>query len=341
MSTLATWQQALSQDEKKQLSQCAARINQTVDETAKTVKHAKISIGHVLNEARDVLPSDAAFGEWARASTPFDSSQTWNPLMHIARAEEQGILSDEMIDNSSPAVLAKVIRLPEATRDALLQQIEEGDQIKRSDVPTVAQATAAEERATGDTPFDTGIDVPVDVPTTTGDTSSCADDPLTSTDPSVVIRGISALHMEHGEGPQEAAERIAAFNRADERGVQHDVDDKPEPTAAEEAREQVKKERKQATATEKVERQQANWQEIIDSSFEKRLDAIRSLLGAATQLELALALLGLDTDPQVLSNERTLNFIVQGLHDTEAQTTQEEMQITAAEKVINEAREEW
>lgn len=143
-----SWHTGLSQGEKKVLKKYADEIFVIADQTAKTVKEAKIQIGSVLNKARQCLPNDAAFGQWARANTPFDAPQQWGQLMHLSTAKDDGILTDEMVDNSSPAVLAKIIRLPEAVRDELLDKVESGEQVKREDVPTVAQAEKIEPTTT-------------------------------------------------------------------------------------------------------------------------------------------------------------------------------------------------
>lgn len=139
------WNFALSTADVKALRAIAVKIKSTVDKTADTVSKAKLTIGLELNNARAIMPNDKQFGEWARVNTPFDSSSTWNPLMHLARAKSDGVLTDEMLDNSSPAVLAKIIRLPDTTRDILLESVAQGDAPRRDEVPTVAEAEVMED----------------------------------------------------------------------------------------------------------------------------------------------------------------------------------------------------
>ena len=260
----------LSESEKGKLNQYKLAIRDIVGEAEATLNRARVNVGHELLNARAIIKSDKNFGIWARWNTPFDSSSVWNPLMHIAQAELDGILTDEMLKNSNPAVLAKVIRLPDETRDDLLSQIEAGEKVKRADVPTVAEAKQRE---------------------------------AASGDPAEVT----------GEEGQSKAER----------------------------EEPVKEKPKQKNALDVVEEKRADWQELIDSPFAERFLMIKDLVGVAEQIELALALLGLDNDPQVLPNAQTLSFIEAALLEHECDGKGEEMQVKSAVRVINEARDSW
>jgi len=282
MGELSTWQAGLNQAEKQTLSLYALTINTTVDETYTTVKRAKIAIGHQLNKARDVLKSDQKFGEWARIKTPFSASQHWGPLMKIAAAEANGILTDEMIDNSSPAVLAKILRLPEPTRDELLEKVASGEQVKRDQVPTVAQAEAGEVPLVSEVPIEP--EAKEEAPVTAETTSR----------PSVDTMNEAKATKKNQDDRQ--ALRVAGVDE---------------------------------------------WREIIDMKFEYRLDAVADLRASITDLEAALATLGLDVDPQNLPNEQTLSIIEEGLRQEEADSPIERIALQSAVQTINEAREEW
>ena len=84
----------LSMTERARLGVLKDDIMGTMHEAEATLNRARINVGHKLNEVRAIIPNDNNFGIWARWNTPFDSSSVWNPLMHLATAEKNGIVTD-------------------------------------------------------------------------------------------------------------------------------------------------------------------------------------------------------------------------------------------------------
>ena len=69
----------------EKLNEVRETIDRVMDETVMTVARARLRIGHLLIEAREVFPGERQFGQWAKENVSQLAPRTRNTYMNMAR----------------------------------------------------------------------------------------------------------------------------------------------------------------------------------------------------------------------------------------------------------------
>lgn len=122
------------------LTRLSTEINEVFDKGLRDHVRMQISIGRLLNDARELIPGDRQFGQWREANTPINNKSSANKLMNLARQVGEGRITQTMIDGLPLSSLKELLTAPESVLGEVTERLEAGETPTRDDI----RQTAAE-----------------------------------------------------------------------------------------------------------------------------------------------------------------------------------------------------
>ena len=139
-SSKGKWHDEVDSKALAKLNEIRADIDAVTDDTILTIARARLRLGNLLAQARELLPGDRQFGQWRKDVLPDIPARTANTYLNMAKTFKN---APEMVEQLgwSNARLAMSADLPEITGPEALPEVQEAIEAKKKpDVPTPAPA---------------------------------------------------------------------------------------------------------------------------------------------------------------------------------------------------------
>ena len=150
------WERAISANQLTTLTEIATNIEDCMRETVLSVARARIKIGKLLNQARELFPGDKEFGQWRKVMVPDLAPRTCNTYMSIAREFKDAPALVEAIGWSTAR---EMLSAPPEVKERVIASVEAGEIPTREQVASAKQ-THASTATNGQAAQSTGTDKP-------------------------------------------------------------------------------------------------------------------------------------------------------------------------------------
>lgn len=149
------WERAITAQALTDLADIAQKIHTTMDETVLTVARARLKIGRLLLDARELFPGDLEFGQWRKAMIPDLAPRTCNTYMNMAKEFKD---APQLVESMGWSVARELLNAPESVKQQAREKTERGDPPTRQEVAESKKSSSA---PTGELPPQpTGTDKP-------------------------------------------------------------------------------------------------------------------------------------------------------------------------------------
>jgi hypothetical protein len=131
------WSKGLSSNALSQLAEIRAQIESTVDETILTVARARLRMGKLLNEARDLFKGDQEFGKWRKSVLPDLATRTASSYMAMAREFSD---APKLVESIGWAQARQLINAPAEVKEQVAMKAQSGDKVSSEEIKEIKKA---------------------------------------------------------------------------------------------------------------------------------------------------------------------------------------------------------
>jgi hypothetical protein len=136
------WERAISAAALTTLTEIAENIEGTMRETVMSVARARIKIGKLLNQARDLFPGDKEFGQWRKVMVPDIAPRTCSTYMSIAREFKD---APALVEAMGWSTAREMLSAPPEVKEQVKAAVEAGNVPTREEVVVAKQSRAPAE----------------------------------------------------------------------------------------------------------------------------------------------------------------------------------------------------
>jgi hypothetical protein len=140
------WERAISAAALTTLTEIAENIEGTMRETVMSVARARIKIGKLLNQARDLFPGDKEFGQWRKVMVPDIAPRTCSTYMSIAREFKD---APALVEAMGWSTAREMLSAPPEVKEQVKAAVEAGNVPTREEVVVAKQSRAQQNWSSG------------------------------------------------------------------------------------------------------------------------------------------------------------------------------------------------
>jgi hypothetical protein len=146
------WHSGISAEHLQRLDEIQEKISNKIDETVISVARARLYIGDLLNQAREIFPGDLEFGKWRKAVLPNLAPRTCTAYMAMAREFKD---APSLVEAMGWSTARELISAPEDVKSEVKSKVAEGEVITKEEIKeskSKAKPTSAPQPSGADRP---------------------------------------------------------------------------------------------------------------------------------------------------------------------------------------------